>query len=148
MSLFEAQSKEFQHRHNGPNENQTEDMLKTIGARHLIAHFDPDAGHGLAALQGYAQVAERSGLRVTLELAVPCKRPLGEEMAGFAALARAAGLDLDTLFVCPSVDRQSTPPGSRWPDCPPLEDVYAAARAAFPGVRLGGGPHGRERTVS
>ena len=115
------------------------DMLKTIGARHLIAHFDPDAGHGFSALQGYAQVAERSGLRVTLELAVPCKRPLGEEMAGFAALARAAGLNLDTLFVCPSVDRQSTPPGSKWPDCPPLEDVYATARAAFPGVRLGGG---------
>ena len=115
------------------------DILKTIGARHLIAHFDPDAGHGLSALQGYAQVAERSGLRVTLELAVPCKRPLDEEMAGFAALVRAAGLDLDTLFVCPSVDRQSTPPGSAWPDCPPLEDVYAAARAAFPGVRLGGG---------
>jgi len=115
------------------------DMLKTIGARHLIAHFDPDAGHGLAALQGYAQVAEKSGLKVTLELAVPCKRPLDEEMAGVAALVRAAGLHLDTLFVCPSVDRQSTPPGSTWPDCPPLEDVYAAARTAFPGVRLGGG---------
>ncbi len=106
------------------------DILKSVGARHLIAHFDPDAGHGLAALQGYAQVAEKSGLRVTLELAVPCKRSLDEEMAGFAALVRAAGLALDTLFVCPSVDRQSTPPGSRWPDCPPLEDVYAAARAA------------------
>jgi len=120
-------------------ELSTLDMLKAIGARHLIAHFDPDAGHGLAALQGYAQVAEKSGLKVTLELAVPCKRPLDEEMAGFAALVRAAGLHLDTLFVCPSVDRQSTPPGSAWPDCPPLEDVYAAARAAFPGVRLGGG---------
>jgi hypothetical protein len=37
------------------------------------------------------------------------------------------------------VDRQSTPPGSAWPACPPLERVYAAARAAFPGLRLGGG---------
>ncbi len=39
----------------------------------------------------------------------------------------------------PSVDRQSTPPGSQWPACPPLEEVYAAARSAFPGVRHGGG---------
>ncbi len=114
-------------------------VLKTIGARHLVAHFDPDAGHGIEALKGYAEIAARSGLKVTLELAVPCKRPLDEEMAAFAALVGKAELKLDTLFVCPSVDRQSTPPGSKWPDCPPLKDVYAAARAAFPGVRLGGG---------
>lgn len=115
------------------------DTLKTIGARHLIAHFDPDAGHGIEALVGYAEIAARSGLKVTLEFAVPCKRPPGSEMAELATLVRKAGLPLDTLFVCPSVDRQSTPPGSPWPACPPLEDVYAAARAAFPGLRLGGG---------
>lgn len=114
-------------------------VLKAIGARHLIAHFDPGAGHGLPALEGYAALAEQSGLQVTLEVAVPCKRPLNEEMAQLAALVRDAGLVLDTLFVCPSVDRQSTPPGSTWPQCPPLEAVYAAARAAFPAVRLGGG---------
>ena len=114
-------------------------VLKTIDARHLIAYFDPDAGHGIAALEGYADIAERSGLKVTLELALPCKRPLDEEMAELATFIEKAGLALDTLFVCPSVDRQSTPPGSQWPQCPPLADVYAAARAAFPGVRLGGG---------
>lgn len=115
------------------------DALKAVGARHLIAYFDPDAGHGIEALRGYAKIAEGSGLKVTLEFAVPCKRPLDEEMGEVAALVAKAGLSLDTLFVCPSVDRKSTPPGSRWPDCPPLDDVYAAARAAFPGIRLGGG---------
>jgi hypothetical protein len=115
------------------------DRLKSIGARHLIAHFDPVAGHGLPALQGYAEIAEKSGLKVTLELAVPCRRPLNEELSGLAGLTRQAGLKLDTLFVSPSVDRQSTPPGSKWPECPPLKDVYAAAHIAFPGVRLGGG---------
>ncbi|HEV7322216.1 MAG TPA: hypothetical protein VGO04_26730 [Ensifer sp.] len=114
-------------------------VLKTVGAEHLIAHFDPGAGHGLAALEGYATVAARSGLKVTLELAVPCARPLEEEMRGFAALVDRAGLKLDTLFVCPSVDRQSTPPGSVWPECPDLADIYAAARTAFPGLRIGGG---------
>jgi hypothetical protein len=115
------------------------EALKAVGARHLIAHFDPGAGHGIEALRGYAAIAVRSGLKVTLEVAVPCVRPLGEEMGDLAGLVGEAGLALDTLFVSPSVDRQSTPPGSTWPACPPLEDVYAAARAAFPGIRLGGG---------
>jgi glycine dehydrogenase len=35
MNLFESQSKEFQHRHNGPNESQTEQMLRTIGVSSL-----------------------------------------------------------------------------------------------------------------
>src|SRR6476620_9699510 len=35
MSLFEAQSKEFQLRHIGPNESQTREMLKTIGVSSL-----------------------------------------------------------------------------------------------------------------
>jgi hypothetical protein len=113
--------------------------LETVGARHLITHFDPLAGHGIEALEGYAEIARGSGLRVTLELAVPCQGPLDRELADIAAQVERAGLPIDTLFVCPAVDRQSTPPGSIWPDCPPLEDVYAAARAAFPGVHLGGG---------
>ena len=40
MSLFETQSKEFQHRHNGPNESQTQDMLKTIGVNSLDELID------------------------------------------------------------------------------------------------------------
>jgi hypothetical protein len=120
-------------------ESQALGALKASGARHLIAHFDPLAGHNLSALKAYAQTAVQSGLKVTLELAVPCVRPLDVELAEVAALVQKAGLALDTLFVSPSVDRQSTPPGSKWPDCPPLKDVYTAARNAFPGVRLGGG---------
>lgn len=110
-----------------------------VGARHLIAHFDPIAGHGLDALKHYANVARSSGLKLTLECAVACRDPLDDEMAELAALVSEANLPIDTLFVSPSVDRQSTPPGSTWPECPPLEDLYQAARKAFPGVRLGGG---------
>jgi hypothetical protein len=114
-------------------------LLTDMGAGHLICHFDPDAGHGLAALQGFARVAALSGLPATLECFVPCKDSLDAELSGIAALVRESGLTLASLAVSPSVDRQSTPPGSTWPGCPPLEDVYAAARKAFPGVPLGGG---------
>jgi hypothetical protein len=114
-------------------------VLKASGARHLIAHFDPLAGHGRDALEAYAAIADASGLPVTLELALPCAGPLDEELSGIARQVAEAGLALDTLFASPAIDRQSTPPGSAWPPCPPLEQVYAAARAAFPGIRLGGG---------
>lgn len=113
--------------------------LGAVGAGHLIAHYDPLAGHGVDDLAAFARLKTAAGLPLTLELAVPCVRAPGDELAEIAADCRRAGLVLDSLFVCPSVDRQSTPPGSTWPDCPPLEEVYAGARAAFAGVRLGGG---------
>lgn len=114
-------------------------LLKQVGARHLVCHFDPDAGHGLADLRHFRGVADASGCAVTLECFVPCKRPLDEELGEIAQLVRQSGIELASLAVSPSVDRQSTPPGSVWPECPPLEDIYAAARKAFPGVPLGGG---------
>jgi hypothetical protein len=43
------------------------------------------------------------------------------------------------VLVSPAPDLKCTLPGSEWPPCPPLADVYRAARKAFPNVRLGGG---------
>ncbi|YCI04888.1 hypothetical protein M1D34_24000 [Ensifer sp. D2-11] len=114
-------------------------LLKQVGARHLVCHFDPDAGHGVTDLRHFRGMADASGCSVTLECFVPCRLPLDEELGEIAQLVRQSGLDLASLAVSPSVDRQSTPPGSVWPECPPLEDIYAAARKAFPDVPLGGG---------
>jgi len=47
MSLFEAQSKEFQRRHNGPDENQTKEMLKTIGLSSLDELVDRTVPPGI-----------------------------------------------------------------------------------------------------
>ncbi|OAP36773.1 hypothetical protein AU381_20075 [Sinorhizobium glycinis] len=114
-------------------------LIRALGARHLICHFDPEAGHGAAALRHFRQMADFSGSAVTLECFVPCRRSLDEELGDIARMVRDSGLRLASLAVSPSVDRQSTPPGSVWPECPPLEDVYAAAQGAFPEVPLGGG---------
>jgi hypothetical protein len=114
-------------------------LLRKLGIAELVAHFDPLAGHGLDALRGYAGIAAASGLPVTLELALPCRAAPADELREIAALCGQAGFTPSTLFVSPSVDRQSTPPGSAWPACPPLEEVYEAARSAFPAIRLGGG---------
>ncbi len=117
----------------------TAGVIKAVKPQSLLLHFDPDAGHGLAALQAFAALTSTVSSAATLELALPCKRCPKDELQEMAAWVRASGLSLAALIVSPSVDRQSTPPGSKWPDCPPLDEVYAAARAAFPDLKLGGG---------
>ena len=115
------------------------ERLREVAPQSLLFSFDPSMGHGLEALWGFARVQALLDAESVLECVVPGRDPPEDELAAVAALVRQAGLKLDAIVVSPSVDRQSTPPGSAWPDCPPLPDVYAAARRAFPGLRLGGG---------
>lgn len=114
-------------------------LLNKLGPQQLLLHYDPTRGHGLEALQAHARLAFAFPVKTTLECVVACAGDLDMELSGVAEMVRRAGLRLDAIAVSPSVDRQSTPPGSVWPACPPLENVYAAARRAFPGIRLGGG---------
>ena len=74
-----------------------------------------------------------------LELVLPAKGRVPDELAGIAGMVAAAGLRLTGILVSPAVDRQSTLPGSTWPACPPLTEIYEATREAFPGVAIGGG---------
>ena len=116
------------------------DALDAVAPQLLLLHFDPTAGHGAAELAALAAVRRlRPGAEAVLECVVPGREAPRLELDRIAALVREAGLALDTLAVCPAVDRQSTPPGSAWPDCPPLDEVYGAARAAFPDLALCGG---------
>ncbi|RWA74207.1 hypothetical protein [Mesorhizobium sp.] len=114
-------------------------LLSNLGPQQLLLHYDPTRGHGLDALRAHARLAAAFPAKTTLECVVACTGDLDSELSEVAEMVRQAGLRLDTIAVSPSVDRQSTPPGSVWPVCPPLEDVYAAARRAFPDIRLGGG---------
>ena len=115
------------------------DRLKELGPQRILCAFDPTAGDGTDALAAFARLQAAYLAAYDLECVVVGEEDLGTELAGVAKGVADAGLKLATVAVCPAVDRQSTPPGSKWPDCPPLEDIYAAARAAFPGVTLGGG---------
>ena len=115
------------------------DRLTDVGPQTLTCHFDPTVGHGRRALAGFAELAKRTKAKIALECVVPCRDDVAVELAEISAVAGQVGLRPAAISVSPSVDRQSTPPGSVWPECPPLEDVYSAARSAFPGVRLGGG---------
>ncbi|MBB5576003.1 D-apionate lactonase [Rhizobium paranaense] len=114
-------------------------ILAEIGPQELLFHFDPNAGHNAMAFEAFGAIARLHAGTSTLEIALPCKRSPLAEAHEIATWMQAAGFKPDAVVISPSVDRQSTPPGSQWPACPPLEEVYAAARSAFPGVRLGGG---------
>ncbi len=91
-------------------------------------------------MAAFAALAAAYPASVTLECAVPCERALddGTRRARRRWCARPGSGSMPSSSR-PRSTGSSTPPGSAWPDCPPLEDVYAAARRAFPGVRLGGG---------
>ncbi|RXT29944.1 hypothetical protein B5P46_02485 [Rhizobium leguminosarum] len=114
-------------------------VLSEIAPQELLFHFDPGAGHGIDALRRFAAIATVHGGRSTLEIALPCKSSPASETSEIARQMQLAEFKPDAIMISPLVDRQSTPPGSTWPDCPPLDEVYAAVRAAFPGIRIGGG---------
>ncbi|HEX8048151.1 D-apionate lactonase [Rhizobium sp.] len=118
---------------------EARDVLAEIGPQELLFHFDPNAGHGANALGAFNAIARLNAGTSTLEIALPCKRTPLAEVIEIAAWMHAVSFKPDAIILSPSVDRQSTPPGSKWPECPPLEEVYAAARSAFPGICLGGG---------
>lgn len=114
-------------------------LLAQSGAGHLILHYNPAEGHGAEALEKFSLLVNRAKLPATLEFVLPCRDLPGDECASLAAQVRDAGLHLSALAISPAPDLKSTPPGSVWPDCPPLEAVYGAARAALPDLALGGG---------
>lgn len=115
------------------------ETLRAISPQDLLFHFDPDAGHGDDALRKFAEIANHGTIPATLEVALPCRDDPASELKELASMIRESGMRLSGIIVSPSVDRQSTPPGGEWPECPPLDEVYRAARNAFPGLVLGGG---------
>ncbi|WP_347137441.1 hypothetical protein [Paracoccus sp. SSK6] len=116
--------------------------LRRIGAQRVLCHLDIAAGHGLAELQAFAALqVVLPDLAYDLELIAACPPDSDPdaEFASYAADLAASEFRPASIMTCPSVDRQSTPPGSEWPPCPPLDAIHAAARKAFSGITLGGG---------
>jgi D-apionolactonase len=114
-------------------------LLAELGPQQLTLSFDPLAGDGIAELEQFAQLQRESGVAAVLEFALPGVEAPRAELARLATQIDHAGLTLAGIVVSPSVHRQSNPPGSVSPPCPPLDEVYREARRAFPTLRLGGG---------
>ena len=115
------------------------DQLIQISPNRITCHFDPEAGHGLPELRLFKLMQDHFPAKYDLEYAVWCKEDGYVEFERLANQLHKSGLCLNSILVCPGVDRQSTPPGSIWPDCPSLNYLYEAARLFFPDIELGGG---------
>jgi hypothetical protein len=115
------------------------ELLKGVAPRVLICQFDPRAQHGRRELVSYKALCAATGALCELEIVVASVDAFEPELRRIAALVRAAGLPLDAVALCPVGDLKGVLPGSMRPPAPPLDALYRAARAAFPGVRLGGG---------
>jgi D-apionolactonase len=118
-------------------------LVKSLRPQLLLLHFDPTAGHGQSHLRGFADIANLlpalDKTESVLELVLPAKGSVRDELSSVAEMVAAAGLPLSGILVSPAPDRQSTLPGSVWPPCPPLAEIYQAARDVFPGIAIGGG---------
>jgi D-apionolactonase len=123
------------------------DLLSRLGPGFLVCHFDARKGHGAAEMQRFAGLGEAVGAELVLEAVVPCLDASGNPSADPAILERdmaairdaAAGVRFDRVAVSPATDLKCTLPGSVFPPAPSWDELLRAARAAFPGVPVGGG---------
>ena len=115
--------------------------LAELRPSHLVCRHDPREGHGPESLREAAQLARDLGAEPWLEaVVVAVEQAAAEaEIAELGRLVAALGSPFQVVLVSPAPDLKSTLPGSPWPPAPPLPALYRAARAAFPGVRIGGG---------
>ena len=115
------------------------DLLKVLGPGHLVCECDPRDEHAVDALAAGRALAEALDAEVVLEITVPCERPVLDELAAVAEIAAQAGLK--PAAIVPEQARLLKFTLEKIPalGIPDFDEVYAAARAAFPGVRLGGG---------
>lgn len=115
------------------------ELLRNAAPRLLIGQIDARKGHGLKELYGYRLLSEQCGAELMLEVIVASLDRYAEELRQLAAAASQAGVKIHALAVVPVGDLKSVLPGGPRPPAPDLDSLYGAARAAFPGVKLGGG---------
>ncbi len=114
-------------------------LVERAAPKRLICAFDPRQGHGVRELEAYRTLCAKTGAACELEVVVASVDAYAAELSALAAKVKDAGLALESVAVCPAGDLKSVLPGGVRPPAPPLADLYRAARAAFPGVKLGGG---------
>jgi hypothetical protein len=123
--------------------------LRALGPAHLVAEFDARKGHDAGLAQTYGKLARALGADLVLEVVLPCVDADGKPTDDLEVLRRdlnyvkgqieRVAVRPARIAISPACDLKCTLPGSIWPKAPSWADLVASARAAFPGVPLGGG---------
>src|SRR5919109_1721450 len=114
-------------------------LIAQSGARHLVCEADGRKGGLSGTLGVYQRLGKATNADVILEIILPGAQSPASEFALIAEAVKRNGLVPAAISVSPAMDLRGVLPGSKGPDGPTLAEIYQAARAAFPGVRLGGG---------
>ncbi|MDW6023943.1 hypothetical protein SAZ10_19535 [Mesorhizobium sp. BAC0120] len=115
------------------------DLLKRLAPKWLVCQVDLRQGHGCRELELYRDLGQATGAEIVLEIITRGSMAPQSELSALATEASEAGLKPDAVAVFLAQHMKSVLPGSPWPEMPSFEELYSAARAAFPGARLGGG---------
>jgi hypothetical protein len=114
-------------------------LVRRLGPRHLVCHLDARQPLDPATLAAFRGIAEATGAELGLEIVIPGTRPPIDELQPVAKAVGEAALAPAAVAVSPASDLMSHQPGEEDQTVPPAPAICAAARAAFPGARLGGG---------
>jgi D-apionolactonase len=115
------------------------DRLAELAPRFLSGFCDLRNDDVERALPGFNMLAQRLGAALALEIVVPDAADAAASLQRVAATARGAGALPAWVAVSRAGDLGFVMPGTVFADNGPFERLYAAARAAFPNVLLGGG---------
>jgi hypothetical protein len=114
-------------------------LVRRLGSRFLVCHIDARQPLDAATLAAFGGIAQATGAEFGLEIVIPGTRPPVDELRPVAKAVAGACLMPAVVAVSPASDLISHQPGEEDPNVPPAAAICAAARAAFPGARLGGG---------
>lgn len=107
--------------------------------RHLLCEVDGRRSDLAGTISVYRQLGQATKADVVLEVILPGIQPPDVELEPIAAAIQSANLAPAAVAISPAMDLRGVLPGSKGPAGPTLEQIYKAARAALPGMRLGGG---------
>lgn len=115
------------------------DALRALKPAYFVAHADVRDDDLPSVLKGYARLSDAATVPYVLEVVLNGEGgKSAEEMARVAQVLRGRTQPV-ALQVSAAPDLKAVLPGSPWPPCPSFDEIFAAARVAFPGVPLGGG---------
>jgi hypothetical protein len=118
---------------------ETVDRLTELAPRFLSGFCDLRSDDVERALPRFNSLAQRLGAALALEIVVPDTADAAASLQRVAAAARSAGALPAWVAVSWASDLGFVMPGTVFADNGPFERLYAATRAAFPNVLLGGG---------
>jgi hypothetical protein len=113
--------------------------LEGLGVQSLAVRVSAADKDLPGLLRRYGALAAALHAQPRLEIVLPLTHPPAAELDLVATAAASAGFRPVSVAVSPGVDLKSYPPSVDRPPSPPLAELYAAARAASPGLPLGGG---------